>query len=351
MNIALLHGAIKNAGDYLIKNRAIDILKYYYPECVINEFYRNESLNDKIDELNSNDIIIFAGGPGYYETFYPELAPFVDNLDDIKIPIMIMGMGWYGDNTSVDTIYSETFRDKMKSLLKRVSNDTNVLGCRDYYSVDILRNNGFDGGLMTGCPAWYNLEKINEIKYRGKSLNDIKKICVSDCGNVKNIASVLEVLIFLRKFFADAEISLVCHRDDVLNHSGIMDYLNNIGIIVKNIAGSDEGFKIYDDCDIHIGFRVHAHIYNLSERRLSILVEEDGRGAGVNDALGLPNIRVYKSDVVGNKKNDKIIFQLEDYMLNLITSDYMEIERAFETMCRTYKQMEKFVLSISKYVK
>ena len=31
MKIAVLHGAIINAGDFLIKNRAISLLKYFYP--------------------------------------------------------------------------------------------------------------------------------------------------------------------------------------------------------------------------------------------------------------------------------------------------------------------------------
>lgn len=35
MKIAVLHGAIINAGDFLIKNRAISLLKYFYPDSEI----------------------------------------------------------------------------------------------------------------------------------------------------------------------------------------------------------------------------------------------------------------------------------------------------------------------------
>ena len=35
MKIAVLHGAIINAGDFLIKNRAISLLKYFYPTAAI----------------------------------------------------------------------------------------------------------------------------------------------------------------------------------------------------------------------------------------------------------------------------------------------------------------------------
>ena len=68
------------------------------------------------------------------------------------------------------------------------------------------------------------------------------------------------------------------------------------------INNSADGFSIYDDCDLHIGFRVHAHIYNLSRRNYSILVSEDIRGAGVNQTLGLENIGVVKTMHISKKK-------------------------------------------------
>ena len=64
MKIAVLHGAIINAGDFLIKNRAISLLKYFYPDSEIVEYYRNQSLEEKLPEINACDILVFAGGPG-----------------------------------------------------------------------------------------------------------------------------------------------------------------------------------------------------------------------------------------------------------------------------------------------
>lgn len=354
MKIALLHGAIKNAGDFLIKNRTITLIKRYYPTCEIHEFYRNQKLDDRLDEINVNDILIFAGGPGYFNEFYPNLAPFIENLTDIKIPMMILGMGWFGTDTHVDTIYSYPLVGKMAEFLQRVSNDSKILGCRDYYSVNVLRNNGFDGGLMTGCPAWYNLDKIDQITYTGAKLSNIKKICVSDCGNLNWYPQLIELLVFLKKFFEGTDITLVCHRDNAVDYLGIRSDLERLGIHIKNIANSDKGFEVYDECDLHIGFRVHAHIYNLSERKLSILIEEDGRGAGVNDALGLPNIRAYKLAAEGSQlckvANDKLNYEIEDYIFQLASSDNAVIEFAYERMQKTYKQMEKQILSIQGYV-
>ena len=42
----------------------------------------------------------------------------------------------------------------------------------------------------------------------------------------------------------------------------------------------------YNQVDLHIGYRVHAHIYMSSINKLSILISEDGRGKAQRDAIG-----------------------------------------------------------------
>ena len=41
MNIALLSGADKNAGDFLIVHRAKKLIEQEIPDCVLHEFKRN----------------------------------------------------------------------------------------------------------------------------------------------------------------------------------------------------------------------------------------------------------------------------------------------------------------------
>lgn len=352
--IAVLHGAKLNAGDFLIKDRAVSLLRHFYPDCEITEYYRNQSLDDRITELNSHDIMIFTGGPGYFGDFYPGLAPFVENLDDIKIPMMILGMGWFGENDYIDTIYNYGLAPKMLDFLHRVKKDTDTLGCRDYFSVDVLRNNGIDTGYMTGCPAWYDLNLVDIVKYDGPKLNEVKHICVSDCANEGYYPVVLSLLCFLKKFFTGSKITYVCHRDDTLDRVGARKEIESMGIEILNISESGAGFSVYDNCDIHIGFRVHAHIYNLSERKLSILIEEDGRGAGVNQALGLPRICAYK---LGAKEgsliqqlNNYVTYQVEDYLFNMVNDEYMHMNNAYLRMNQSFEKMKKHILTIPYYI-
>lgn len=359
--IALLCGAVKNAGDYLIVERSKALLKHIYPSCEIEEFQRNKDLTGDLDAVNSCKVLIIAGGPGYFPGFYPRMMPLAPDLSLIKIPIFILGMGWWAADTSPETIYAYQMDDKMLSLLQRVTADTGVLGCRDWYSVNALRNSGLMNGMMTGCPAWYDLEALDKLSLwpEKKELAHAKKICVSDPGQTCNFAHMEQLVQYLRDNFSDAEIICVFHRGPKLDRytdpgvadmqKELMQRLLNMGAKCRDISYGADGFQVYEDCDLHIGFRVHAHIYNLSRRNISILIEEDGRGGGVNDALGLERIMAcQKAAGGGYKSNGLLLFQVEDALVNLMDSGFLRIEHAFGMMRRYYDGMEKHIKSISK---
>ena len=55
MDIALLSGADKNAGDFLITKRAKSLLRFVHPEANVAQYKRNESLDAFVDEINKYD--------------------------------------------------------------------------------------------------------------------------------------------------------------------------------------------------------------------------------------------------------------------------------------------------------
>lgn len=132
MKIALLSGALKNAGDFLIVERSKKLLQKFYPDCVIEEYCRAVNLEPVLDRLNENDIAVCAGGPGYYNDYYPKQMPLVADLSRIKIPIFLMGMGWNGIDTFPDTIYKYSLGEGMQQFLQRAHADTGLLGCSQY---------------------------------------------------------------------------------------------------------------------------------------------------------------------------------------------------------------------------
>lgn len=367
MKIGLLSGARKNSGDYLITNRCRKILEANIGNAEITVFNATISLEDKIDELNNQDLLIIAGGPSYTKKLYPRDIPLVSDLRKIETRIAIIGSGWYGNLTDSSEIYRYKFLDSSRQLLDKVQRDVRVFGCRDYYAVRVLANNGYSNAIMTGCPAWYDLEKL---AVRLNFPNRIKKIMISDPADIRSYSrQSLTMVKRLKEKYPDATIEYVFHRGvskDELTDGITAKYTNNLinelkklGVQYHDIAYGAEGFKLYDSCDLHIGHRVHAHIYNLSKRRMSILIEEDSRGAGVNEALGLVGIKAYKKKISSNANN---IVKLCNKISPLtITNDYVfsEIEHYIDYICmtkgfifdRAFSNMENYYQQMSKHIK
>lgn len=341
MKIALMSGAYKNAGDFLIEKRSREILQFCYPEAEIDIFKRNISYDDKIDELNSYNAIVFGGGPGFQKDIYPSKTPFVRNLEDIKTHCAVLGWGWKGKNIDNSTVYKKKyFTPAMLNFISFLNKEGNSMSCRDWYTVQMLKNQGFKDVTMTGCPAWYEVEMVKDLKYKGCTLgnSDTPYIIVSDAAFPKNNKYTGKLIEIIREKFSKARIKLLLHRgiteeNKYLTEPRIAQRLN---YEFEDISGSVVGFAQYDECDLHIGFRVHAHIYNLSHGNTTILVNEDARGFGVNGIMGIPNISIDKY----LKKNINI--QID----NVIDSKGIMYCASSEVIKNQFDRMQEFVKEI-----
>lgn len=367
MNIVLLEGAYKNAGDFLIAKRCEELIKYCYPDCHITSYKRNIPLDSKLSEVNEADCIFLGGGPAYGMNMYPDLIRLVENIDNIVPPIIALGLGWWGKTYSSKELEYFKFGDKSKELLSRMS-ERYFLSCRDWESYHILKNANLRAK-MTGCVAWYHLDYINKI-HLNSSCSKSDRICISDPAAIKNYGLALELVDFLKKEYPSKRIQFIFHRgmgeEDqytsqsvAKQQSELLEALKSKGVECLNIAFSHEGFTIYDGCFMHIGFRVHAHIYNLSIRQKSILIEEDSRGAGVNHSLGLAGIKAYnyvvpkKINHVYNiymrkyNHNRYAIEELKYLLRELEMDDDLVYSMAFQRMKIYFDEMMDYILGIN----
>lgn len=364
MKIAVLSGAIKNAGDFLIKERCKKILEFVYKDCEVIEFAINYSLERDLDEINSQDLLIVPGGP-VSRNEYPKCIPLVPDLTKITTPMIGIGLGWYGKLDNLKEIYSYHFVDKTIDYLHKLQNG-NAISCRDWHTVRVMRNNGMGKAIMTGCPAWYDLDYVDLIGFKNNLSIPYKKICISDPAREENKKFILPLIEYLQKKYPDCKLHYVFHRgiekDSLTNkkvgnsNKALKQQLEKQSINVHDISYSVDGMSIYNDCDLHIGFRVHAHIYNLSHRTPTILIEEDGRGSGVNQALGLEGISAHENAgsscplrVFSNETRTQYLIQsLEDVLLNIEELNYKQFEFAFEKMRYYFDSMVEYVKKIQE---
>lgn len=273
--------------------------------------------------------------------------------------------GWKGSGRCLRAPYSYTFEAKTESFLKKIDRNSG-LACRDFYSVKALKNAGLKSALMTGCPAWYDIENIHCTELKDNSWS-LKNIYISDPAQAKNYKLLFGLIETLHEMYNEANITLVFHRStESENERQLLIQLNTRYEYLKitRLNGEAEAFNCYKNCDLHIGFRVHAHIFNLSLRKKTILIEEDGRGAGVNEALGLPGLLTYNDEfqpISSNKLSDKIKKkiltvlsangkgdfvlrkQVENYIEMMQSSNGIYYENAFRLMEEYYKTMEQYI--------
>ena len=76
-------------------------------------------------------------------------------------------------------------------------------------------------------------------------------------------------------------------------HSALSDSDKQLRAFAKDrsfeivLASNDtSNLEFYDNCDLHVGYRLHGHISFLRRRLPSVLTGKDGRGYGFNATLG-----------------------------------------------------------------
>ena len=351
-----MSGAVINAGDFLIEKRSLALIKHFLPDVETTVLNRvTNDYSNRIEQLNSFDAIIFSGGPLYQPGLYRKGIPFVspEIIHDVKPPVFFVGGGIH------QNYYTCSYSPLDKLFYEKGIQGDNSMGCRDIFTVKYLKHIGYPA-MLTGCPAWYDLEYVDKTELISHNPGTINNICVSEPGDVRNVELLLGLLEHLRKRYPDAKITLVIHRDKLKDMMTQLPVLKNkFGIDTVNISGTVEGFSIYNDCDLHVGFRVHAHIYNLSRRNLTILFNEDIRGLGVNTTLGLDNINV-ESVPYGQRKLYGQYYLIRYHsgynMRNAagwMFDDYMDstIERGFQNYNEAFKKMNSYFNNMGLFFK
>jgi hypothetical protein len=300
----VLSGAKKNVGDALIVERCVALLRHLKPRQELKIVPSWEPLDAEL--LRTADALIIPGGPGYQPGFYPDIYPLVNDPQRLQVPLVTIGVGWKGIPGDWETLRSYAFTPRSLRVL-RVINERGHLGCRDYLTREALARNGLDA-IMTGCPVWYDLDSIGAPMHRPASIGRLvftppELPLYADQG--------IAVAQVLRRLWPDAERICSFHRgigavdrwtdsSRARNNERLAQAVARLGFEVVDVSGSLDQIAFYAQCDLHVGYRVHAHLGFSGKRRLSLLLHEDGRGAGASQALGVTGLDAFRRTVSGS---------------------------------------------------
>ena len=336
--IITLTGAFKNAGDYLIGHRARALLRNH-TDAEIIDVNRKEITDDHYALFNSARAVLLTGGPAYQQEIFPNVYNI--DLSRIQVPVLAYGLGWKGKLGQEPADFR--FADAAGDFVRAIHADkTRFSSARDHLTVSMLGANGVENVSMTGCPAWYDETKLNVDYLYGADVNRL----VFSMPAVPQ-AQVPVLLAKLAKDFPRAEKYIAFQAGYKSTHSKKSAEFTrwNYGQLVK---ASLRGFKpisfesdfakfesFMQTVDFHVGYRVHSHIFSLSQRKTSMLIAEDSRGMGQVAAMGGTAVMASEPAEVAARAIDEL-FQTKG----------AAITTAVNTMRGTHSEMLRFLKQI-----
>jgi hypothetical protein len=298
----ILTGSKNNAGDFLIKYRAKKLLAALRPDREIVDWDVWEAFDDeRLKYVNASRAVILLGGPALMKHMYPNKYKLHPDLDAITAPIISMGIGWASERGEWGDVNTYELGEGTLQLLRKMDATGYRSSVRDYHTLQVLLNRGFKNVMMTGCPALYSLEHVGVTVEKDPS---VKKIGFSLGVSMKHSETMFrqmqEVLLMLKRMYPDSQIETVFHHSadpDAAKHGvnkavakiqqRYLSWLRSHGFGYVDISGSAENLvNYYSGVDLHIGYRVHAHIFMNSISKKSILLNEDGRGKALEKVIG-----------------------------------------------------------------
>lgn len=300
----LLTGAKNNAGDFLIGQRAKELFAWLRPDRTLVEYDRWQPLTEEqLSVVNDSRALILTGGPALQSNMYPGVYPLVEDLDRIKVPIIAMAIGWKSPYSSWEATHHYPLTESTKRLLARIESSGYLSSVRDYHTLNVFYAHGFRNVLMTGCAALYCRPHIGTAFVAPEEIRQVSfSLGVSFFKSRQRDEVNKKLILQLQEALPDAQLTVVFHHstnEKVYQNTHnpnmkllkaqveLIQWLGQQGIAHVDVSGGVEKMvEHYSACDLHIGYRVHAHIFMASISRPTLLIAEDGRGTALKDVIG-----------------------------------------------------------------
>lgn len=266
----------RNVGDALISTATSEFVLYHDPEATFEEIWRAAKREDAKQAIENSDHIIFACLA--IRGNMPKVYSFLEDVLCSGTPFSVVAAGTALD-MSKSGLVQQDFTRQDRDIIRNAGIRAEVFSTRGVLTQAFLISNGIRGSHYCGDVAFGTSGKAFHKK------SDVRKILVSDPHYAGRYLRAFEALVTgLGKMFPNAEIA--CARHGI--NGNIEDRCAALGIRVLPLYESVDALRLaYEECDLHVGFRVHGHVTALNHGKPSYLLEQDGRGADYGLSLGL----------------------------------------------------------------
>lgn len=373
----LLTGSKNNAGDYLIKFRAKKLLASLRPDRKVIDMDAWQPFDDKtLEIINAAQALVLMGGPALQKNMYPAIYPMRENLNDITVPILVMGIGWKSLDGAWNRSRNYPLLDSTVKLLDKVEVSGYRSSVRDYHTLNVLQSRGYKSFVMTGCPALNDLQHLRAPLLEKGKINKVAfSLGVSFLESKEMLKQMKASIVGFRSMFQECDFEVIFHHsldDGFVNthnatsrhlkgHRVFAAWLEENDVKYKDISGSAENLiDCYSAVDLHIGYRVHAHIFMTSIGKRSMLIAEDGRGKalkGVCDGLIIDGVDGVPSSIVhrilrklglfsGYKVSDTLPGEALAQLEYEIENEYPRMRKSQILLQDNYQTMNAFIAQL-----
>ena len=278
------HGT-KNIGDDLITNCLTKIIQDLC-EADIQVIWRADSWDEVKDKVLDSHHVFFAClaiRPKMHETEYP----YMEKIILSGVPFSVIAAGTSLSMTREDDFFGGFSKDTL-SLLSRANKAAAVFTTRGWGTQEFCQRHGLNNAVFNGDVAFYDKKNKGRCFEKGK---EIEKIIISD-------PHMADVYLPSLNLLHDNISSLFPHADLSIAQHGVNDIIAGFckekGVeCLELYKDRENGLSVYENIDLHVGYRVHGHVCALKNRTYSYLLEQDGRGFDygitLDKKLSIPN--------------------------------------------------------------
>jgi polysaccharide pyruvyl transferase WcaK-like protein len=301
-----------NSGDGLYTSKTKMLFKKLGVEIFESCDVRDD-LSIYLEKIYENKNISTSGGPLIYDDFYKNLYS-IDKINLSRSNMLLFGCG-------LPSGLKESSRFKLNEGTKDVFLKSKVF-CRDIISYKYMKHNNLSP-YYSGCSTWFNGGDIVSY-FKEKS----DKICLSFWTNPTAVDKKMVKAVM--KTFPNSEIKCIfnCGFNDETNSkrrsfSNFLKFCKSKGISCYSCKSSHKDLEDHiSKSDMHIGMRLHAHLYAISKGIKSVLVQVDLRGVGQTKSLATEN-----TDLNIKNFSDRLLIEK---IKNSLNSDYTDTIKAIE---------------------
>lgn len=317
-----------NVGDNLICSSTISLIKSRTPSFDPLILFREERMDHYAD---SSVTMIIAPGFSVSDRVYPSLYRLYSKLE--RMPYFVpVGCAFQHQIPAMRSFSNYQYAHETVDFLKFVAEYSGPLPCRDQLIVDLLLRYDVPA-VYSGDMAIYDARLIGSEFVPPQKINSVVFTIQHYDSYFEQSLKLLELL---QKHFSDARLYVAFHSKVGLRSRQVADHAMMLGFTELHLYGDVENLSVYDDIDLHVGYRLHGHISFLRRRKPSVLLIEDARSFGFAHTEGtsvgcfsamLPDL----SDPDMGTPNRVI-----DFVINQVSCGFQDYKSVFEFIDKTF---------------